>query len=241
MKRRFDANELPVDGLLLVDKPAGCTSHDVVDRVRRHFHIRKVGHGGTLDPMATGLLVLLLGKGTRLFDQVTGDRKVYEGTIRFGITTDSHDRDGAVLREADPSGVTRAALEAEMAKWRGEVKQVPPMVSALKKGGKKLYELAREGKTVEREARAVTMYANDLLDFTPPTARIRLECSKGTYVRTLAHDLGEGLGCGAHLCELRRTASGPYAIAQAHTLDYILSWTPDEFLRHALPLPAPRA
>lgn len=238
MSRNASRHYLDFDGILLVDKPEGCTSHDVVDSVRRQFSIKKVGHGGTLDPMATGLLVLLLGKGTRLFDQVTGDRKVYEGTIRFGITTDSHDREGAVVAEADPSGVTEAALRAEMAKWTGEVLQVPPMVSALKQGGKKLYELARKGVTVDRPPRAVHMYVNELLSFTPPTAGIRLDCSKGTYVRTLAHDLGQGLGCGAHLCALRRTASGAYRVENAHPMSRIVDWTPDDLRAHALPLPA---
>jgi tRNA pseudouridine55 synthase len=239
MQPRIERVDLAVDGLLLVDKPEGCTSHDVVDAVRRHFQIKKVGHGGTLDPMATGLLVLLLGKATRLFDQVTGDRKVYEGVMKLGVTTDSHDRDGKVLCERDPSAVTEAALQAEMAKWRGEVKQVPPMVSALKKNGKKLYELARQGKTIEREPRAVTIHLLELLEFNPPLARIRMDCSKGTYVRTLAHDIGEGLGCGAHLIELRRTASGPLRIEDAHTLSTIVDWTPEQLVEKTMPIRQP--
>jgi tRNA pseudouridine55 synthase len=232
------AARLELDGLLLVDKPEGCTSHDVVAAVRRHHQLKKIGHGGTLDPMATGLLVLLIGRGTRLFDRVTGDRKVYEGEVRLGITTDSQDREGAVVAEADPAGVTEAAFRAELDKWRGEVRQIPPMVSALKRGGRKLYDLARQGITVEREPRVVTMHQLDLLAFTPPTARIRLECSKGTYVRTLAHDIGVGLGCGAHLCALRRTASGPFRVEDAHPVPTVADWSADELRAHLLPLPS---
>ena len=218
--RRDDANI--VNGILLVDKPAGMTSHDVVDRVRRRFNIKKVGHGGTLDPQATGLLVLLLGRGTKSSEAVMKGDKTYEGTMRLGVTTTSQDADGEVLEERDPSGVTRGALEAEIAKWDGEVEQTPPMVSAIKKGGVPLYKMARKGQEIEREARTVRVYDFELLDFAPPDVRFRVSCGKGTYIRTLAHDIGEGLGCGAHLAALRRTRSGEYFVEHAIALDALL-------------------
>jgi tRNA pseudouridine55 synthase len=238
MNPRPERVYLPLDGLLLVDKPAGRTSHDVVAAVRRRFSIKKVGHGGTLDPLATGLLVLLLGRGTRLFDRVCGAGKTYEGTLHLGVVTDTQDREGQVLAEADPSGVTEAALRDALVPWRGDVRQTPPMVSALKRGGQKLCDLARAGKTVALEPRPVTIHALELLEFTPPTARLRVQCGKGVYVRTLAHDIGQALGCGGHLAALRRTVSGPWRVEDAHPLDTILQWTPEELAAHALPLPA---
>jgi tRNA pseudouridine55 synthase len=213
----------PADGLLLVDKPAGWTSHDVVAKVRNHFRLRKVGHGGTLDPMATGLLVLLLGRGTKLSQFVMGSDKVYEGRLRLGVATDTEDCDGQVLEERDPSGVTREALEAAMKRREGDQMQTPPMVSAVKKDGVPLYRLARRGESVEREARLIHVYRFSLLDFEPPRARFRLACTKGTYVRTLVADVGRELGCGAFLEELRRTSAGPLNLADALPLDALLA------------------
>ncbi len=224
------------DGLLLVDKPPGMTSHDVVDRIRRNFRLRKVGHGGTLDPMATGLLVILLGRGTKLSNQIMGSDKTYEGTLRLGISTDSQDCDGQVVAERDPTAVTREALEAAMRKRVGDQMQTPPMVSAVKKDGVPLYKLARQGQTVEREARLIHVYEYRLLEFTPPTATFRLRCTKGTYVRTLVADIGEELGCGAHLSALRRTVSGPLKIEDATPLDRILAAPPAEVGGFVLPM-----
>ena len=230
------ARELdPWDGILLVDKPTGLTSHDVVHHIRKTFRIKKVGHGGTLDPMATGLLVILLGRGTRLSNAVMGADKTYEGVMHFGITTNSEDVDGAVTGTADASGVTREALEAEMKKWLGDVQQTPPMVSAIKKDGVPLYKLARKGQEIEREPRWLHIFEFTLLDFAPPKARFRLRCSKGTYVRTLCADIGRALGCGAHLAELRRTQSGNFIIANALTLDAVLALKPDDVLPHIIP------
>ncbi len=212
----------PYDGLLLVDKPAGLTSHDVVDRIRRHFRLRKVGHGGSLDPLATGLLIILLGRGTRLSDLLTGSDKTYEGVMRLGVSTDSHDADGAVVAERDPAGVTQEALEDQMRRHTGDLLQTPPMVSAVKKDGVPLYKLARRGQEVERQPRLIHVYRFSLLAFKPPRARFRLQCTKGTYVRSLCHEIGEALGCGAHLESLRRTRSGAYDVANATPLDDLL-------------------
>jgi len=224
------------DGLLLVDKPSGPTSHDVVDRIRRHFRLDKVGHGGTLDPMATGLLVILLGRGTKLSNFIMGSDKVYEGTMRLGATTDTDDLDGKLLVESDASGVTRGALEAEMKKWVGDIMQTPPMVSAIKKDGVPLYKLARKGQTVEREARLIHIYEFALLDFTLPSVRFRLACTKGTYVRTVCADVGRALGCGAFLEQLRRTRSGSFDVADALTMPRILEMPLEKLVEHVIPV-----
>lgn len=220
MNNRPDTGGL--DGLLLVDKPAGITSHDVVHIIRRHFGIKKVGHGGTLDPAATGLLLILLGRGTRLSSQVMSSNKTYEGIMRLGITTDSQDMDGEVTREADCSAITAEQIAAEMQKLTGDIMQTPPMVSAIKKNGVPLYKLARKGVTVEREPRLIHVFNFSLLDFSPPRAQFRIKCTKGTYVRTLCHDIGEALGCGACLEALRRTQSGSYRVERARTLDDLM-------------------
>lgn len=226
----------PVDGILLVDKPAGPTSHDVVHQIRRHFNLKKVGHGGTLDPAATGLLVLLLGRGTRVSNRFMSSDKTYEGTIRLGITTDSQDAQGKVLREADPSGITREQLEAAMAKFKGDMYQTPPMVSAIKIEGVPLYKKALRGEEVERQPRFIHIYSFRLLEFTPPSASFVLRCSKGTYVRTICHDVGEALGVGAHLSQLRRTESAGYNVSQAIPYETLLSMSQLELLDVALPL-----
>lgn len=225
----------PFDGLLLVDKPAGKTSHDIVHLVRRRFGIKKVGHGGTLDPAATGLLLILLGRGTKLSAQVMSSDKTYEGTMLLGVTTDSQDRDGAVVREADCSGITAAQISAEMEKHTGDIMQTPPMVSAVKKDGVPLYKLARKGVTVEREARLIHVYNFKLLGYEPPRARFRIKCTKGTYVRTLCHDIGEALGCGACLESLRRTQSGSYSADRAVKLDDLMKMSRAELQPLVIP------
>ena len=213
----------PFDGILLVDKPSGPTSHDIVAKIRSRFRFNKVGHGGTLDPQATGLLVILLGKGTKLSNRFAGSDKIYEGTIKLGVSTDSQDAQGAILREADASGVTRELLEAEVAKLTGDIMQTPPMVSAVKVGGVPLYKLARKGETVEREPRLIHVYEFKLLTFTPPQATFFLRCSKGTYVRTICADIGDRLGCGAHLEQLRRTRCGDFSIEDSIPFDAIMN------------------
>lgn len=224
-----------VDGLLLVDKPSGPTSHDVVAKLRRHLRFKKIGHGGTLDPMATGLLILLLGRGTKLSNYVMGSDKTYQGTMHLGITTDSQDADGEVTGGQDASAITEEAVRAEMAKLTGDLMQTPPMVSAIKKDGVPLYKLARKGQTVERDPRLIHIYAFKLLAFTPPTVRFRVSCTKGTYVRTLAHDMGQALGCGAHLCDLRRTQSGAFSVADATPLDELLELPVGDVVARVVP------
>ena len=226
----------PFDGILLVDKPAGPTSHDLVYKIRRHFNLKKVGHGGTLDPAATGLLVILLGRGTRVSNRFMSSDKTYEGTITLGVTTDSQDAEGQILKETDPSGITREQLEAAISKFKGDMFQTPPMVSAIKMAGVPLYKLARQGEEVERKPRFIHLYEFKLLDYTPPHGTFVLRCSKGTYVRTLCYDIGEALGVGAHLSQLRRTESAGYSVNQAITLDKLLSLQQVDLLNVVLPL-----
>ena len=211
------------DGLLLVDKPAGMTSHDVVARIRRTYRIKKVGHGGTLAPNATGLLVILLGKGTSLSNEVMGGDKRYQGEMLLGTETDSQDIDGQVVATLPFDLVTAEQLQARMNEFVGDSYQTPPMVSAIKKDGVPLYTLARKGQPVEREPRLIHVYRFNLLDFKPPLASFDVVCGKGTYVRPLCHDIGRKLGCGACLNALRRTASGTLDVADALPLDQILT------------------
>ena len=212
----------PFDGVLLVDKPAELTSHDVVDYIRRQFGFKKVGHCGTLDPAATGLLLIVLERATKLQDHLMSDDKTYEGTMTLGVTTDSQDADGAIIAEKPVPPLTAAEIEAVFAKFRGDIKQLPPMVSAVKHQGTPLYKLARKGKTVEREPRNVHIYDLKVLGIDLPKVQLRCTCTKGTYVRTLCHDMGEVIGCGAHLSELRRTRSGKFDVKDAHSLKALM-------------------
>ena len=225
----------PLDGVLYVDKPSGPTSHDVVDRIRRHFGIEKVGHGGTLDPMATGLMILLLGRGTKLSMELMGHDKEYEGTMRLGVSTDSHDADGQVVREADWSGVTAEQVREAMATLTGDLMQTPPMVSAIKKDGVPLYKLARRGEDVERKARLIHIYEFKVLSIDLPDVKFVVRCTKGTYVRKLCADVGDAVGCGAHLTALRRTAIGKVRIGEALTMPFILELNRDELKQHVIP------
>ncbi len=236
--RRKQHRTDPFDGILLVDKPAGFTSHDVVAKLRSHFRLRKVGHGGTLDPMATGLLVILLGRGTKLSQRIMGTDKEYAGIMRLGIATDTQDADGTILGEQDASHITREQVQTEMETRRGDQMQTPPMVSAIKKNGVPLYKLAREGHEVEREARLIHIYRFDLLDFQTPDARFYLKCTKGTYVRTLCADIGEALGCGAHLAELRRTAIGNMHVDHAQPLDKLIAEPIEQLGERIVPIHA---
>ena len=224
-----------LDGAILVDKPAGPTSHDVVDAIRRKFQIKKVGHCGTLDPNATGLLIIVLGRGTKLSERLMGDDKVYEGTIKFGETTDSYDCDGAILETKSVPPLTLEKLNEEAAKFIGDQMQMPPMVSAIKKNGVPLYKLARQGIEVEREARLIHIYNCRFTSYAEPLGQFRVACTKGTYIRSIAHDLGQKLGCGAHLTTLRRSASGKFDVADALPLDAILKLTTAELERRVMP------
>lgn len=226
----------PFDGVLLIDKPIGPTSHDIVDRIRRIFRIRKVGHGGTLDPMASGLMILLLGRATKLSDRFLGSDKIYQGTMHFGIATDSQDAMGEVIREADASALTEEQIRAQMQTLIGDSMQMPPMTSALKINGVPLYKLARKGETVERKLRLIHVFRFDLLAFNPPCADFEVKCTKGTYVRTLAADVGEALGCGAHLSRLRRTQCGSLSIDKTLPLADALAMTPQELATHVIPM-----
>lgn len=206
------------DGVLLVDKPRGCTSHDVVDSVRRLFGTRKVGHAGTLDPMATGLLILLVGRATKASDLLMAQDKEYLGEATLGVVTDTQDAEGQAVESAAVPSLTEERVREAMGAMVGDQSQVPPMHSAKKVGGKKLYDLARKGVEVTREPRPITVSAFELLSWESPRIGFRVRCSKGTYVRTLAHDLGRRLGPGAHLSMLRRTKSGRIDVADAATL-----------------------
>jgi len=224
-----------LDGALLVDKPPGPTSHDVVDAIRRRFAVKKVGHCGTLDPAATGLLIIVLGRATKLSDRLMGDDKVYEGDIKFGEATDSYDADGEITDSLPVPPLTLDQLNEEAATFIGDQLQVPPMVSAIKKNGVPLYKLARKGIEVEREPRLVHIYNYRFTDYTEPVARFRVACTKGTYIRSLAHDLGRKIGCGAHLVSLRRSVSGKFDVADATSLAEILQLTPTQLEAKIIP------
>ena len=211
--------ENEVNGALLIDKPAGPTSHDIVDIIRGQFGLQKVGHCGTLDPAATGLLIMLLGRATKLSMKLTADHKVYEGSIEFGKTTDSYDAQGDITATADVPTLDCEALNAAAQSFQGDIQQKPPMVSAVKKDGVPLYKLARKGKTIEREAKPVHIFLFEFNQYTASVGTFRVHCSKGTYVRSLAHELGEQLGCGAHLRTLHRTGSGKFDVADAIRLE----------------------
>lgn len=227
-----------MNGLLIIDKPAGMTSHDVVYRVRKRARIERVGHTGTLDPFATGVLPLCLGKATRLASLLTLEDKVYQATLTLGKTTDTLDRDGTVLQErpVDPT-LDEARVEAALSAFRGEIRQAPPMYSAVKVGGKRLYEYARAGEEVARAERPVTIHRLELLSLNLPEVRFEVFCSKGTYVRVLAAELGEALGCGGHLTALRRTFTGQFGLERAISLDALESLVAaGELAQHVLPM-----
>ncbi|MGB9776288.1 MAG: tRNA pseudouridine(55) synthase TruB [Anaerolineae bacterium] len=207
-----------MDGILNLNKPRGLTSHDVVERVRAVARQREVGHAGTLDPMATGVLLLCLGRATRLAEYLMDSPKLYRARVRLGVITDTDDAEGIVIAER-PVEVDRMAVETALERFRGPILQIPPMYSALKRDGQPLYRLARRGQTVEREPRPVEIYRLDLTDWEPPELTLEVLCSPGTYIRALARDLGEALGCGAHLTGLIRLASGDFRLEDAAELD----------------------
>lgn len=225
----------PLDGAILIDKPSGPTSHDVVDAIRRRFGIKKVGHCGTLDPNATGLLIIVLGRGTKLSERLMGDDKVYEGTMKFGESTDSYDSDGELTGSLPVPPMTLDQLNEEAASFIGDQMQVPPMVSAIKKGGIPLYKLARKGVEVEREPRLIHIYNFRFTNYVEPIGEFKLACTKGTYVRSVAHDLGQKLGCGAHLATLRRSVSGKFDVGNAKPLDEVLKLSVAELEKQVIP------
>jgi tRNA pseudouridine55 synthase len=219
-RRRRRAAERPGPaGFLLVDKPQGWTSHDVVDAARRWFGTQRVGHLGTLDPLATGVLPLAIRAATKLAPYLVEEGKSYVGCIQLGIETDTLDAEGAVLRRYEGAYPEESDVQAALAEFVGEIEQIPPMFSAVKQSGVPLHRLAREGKDVARAPKKVRIDCIELLAYRAPLIEVRVDCSPGTYVRTLADDLGKRLGCGAHLCNLRRTRSGPFELSEARTLE----------------------
>lgn len=223
MDRFGEENELQFEGILPIWKPAGLTSHDVVARVRRMLGMRRVGHTGTLDPMVTGVLPIAVGRATRVVEYIQDLPKSYEAILQFGIATDTEDLTGKVIEEAEEINLNQRQVEEALSKFRGEISQTPPMYSSVKKDGKRLYELARQGITVERKARRVEIYKLDLLDYKEhpkkPEARLSVTCSKGTYIRTLCKDIGAALGVPSVMAELIRTASGPFTLKDCMTLE----------------------
>ena len=220
-----------MDGIVIVDKPQGWTSQDVTARLRRVFGTRRIGHGGTLDPMATGVLPVFVGRATRAVEFFEHAEKTYETVLRLGITTDTEDMTGTVLTEENVS-FTEEQLQETLAAFRGEILQVPPMYSALKVNGQKLCDLARKGKTVERQPRPITIHELSLVERGENTLRLRVRCSKGTYIRTLCKDIGEKLGCGGCMESLRRVAAGEYTIDEAVPLQTLLGTEePEKYLR----------
>jgi tRNA pseudouridine55 synthase len=207
------------DGILNINKPSGMTSHDVVDRIRRAAGIRRVGHAGTLDPAASGVLLVCLGQATRVSEYLMDGRKGYDAQMRLGVTTDTGDAEGRVLRSLPGIRTPREQVEMVLASFEGRVEQVPPMYSALKHKGRPLYELARQGIEIERAPREVEIYNLAIVEWTPPSFRVLVECSRGTYVRALAMDIGEALGTGAHLERLVRVACGSYSLDNAVSLE----------------------
>jgi tRNA pseudouridine55 synthase len=226
----------PIEGILLVNKPSGPTSHDIVDAIRKRFKIEKVGHGGTLDPMAKGLLVIMLGRATKLANRIMAGDKIYEGIMRLGIATDTHDADGKILYQKDCSFVTDQMILNEFKKFTGDILQTPPMISAAKKNGVPLYKLARKGKEVERGQKLVHIYKFVKTSFNMPDVSFTLHCSKGVYVRTLCNDIGENLGCGAHLAALCRLGAGGFSLKDAIFFDDLLKINRDELANLIIPI-----
>ena len=225
-----------MEGVLLVDKPRGLTSHDVVYHLRRKLQMKKIGHAGTLDPMATGVLVMLIGKATRISQYLMSVDKVYEGEATLGVVTDSQDAEGEVRETRPVPELAETRVREVMQGFLGDQYQTPPMHSAIKIGGVPLYKLARKGEEVEREPRFIRVVTFELTSFAPPKLTFTLHCTKGTYVRTIVHDLGQKLGCGAHLSALRRTGSGKFNLSQGVTLDQIEALSLVEIEKRLIPV-----
>ncbi len=203
------------DGIILVDKPSGITSHDVVDIVRRKLKCRRVGHAGTLDPLAKGLLVILVGSYTKMFDKFVNFNKEYEGTLKLGEITSTGDSEGKIIQKCEPKGISDQQAKEAFESFQGQIEQVPPMVSALRKGGKRLYSLARKGLVVKRKPRKIIIYSCKLQNIHFPYLDFYVHCSKGTYIRKLSEDIGAKLGCGAHVTKIVRQKVGPFSIERA--------------------------
>ncbi len=229
-------NQDAPEGILLVDKPQGITSHDVVSKMRRVYHMKKVGHAGTLDPMATGLLLILIGKATKVSQYLMSLGKEYTGNVRLGQITDSQDADGEMVEERPVPELTEDRVKAEMKTFLGDQYQTPPMFSAKKINGQKLYKLARQGKTVEREPRVIHISRFELTNFSLPEVSFLVGTSKGAYVRTIAHDLGEKLGCGGHLNVLRRTAVGDFRVEKSATIEELEAMSPSALRKQLIPV-----
>lgn len=224
-----------LDGAILIDKPAGPTSHDVVDAIRRQFGIKKVGHCGTLDPNATGLLIIVLGRGTKLSEKLMSDDKVYQGSIKFGETTSSYDADGDLVGSMPVPPLELDELNRAAAEFVGDQMQMPPMVSAVKQGGVPLYKLARKGLEVPREPRLIHIYRFRFHSYHEPVGGFEIACTKGTYVRSVAHELGQKIGCGAHLENLRRVRSGKFDVANATEFEELLKMSDPELEQRVIP------
>lgn len=227
----------PFDGVLLIDKGSGMTSHDVVALVRHRLETQKVGHCGTLDPFATGLLLIVVGRGTKIQDLLMSEDKEYVGTMKLGEVTDTQDCDGTVIEMHEVGALDRSAIDAAFAKFHGDFYQTPPMVSAIKKEGVPLYKLAREGKVVAREPRFVHVYAHEVRDVRKDEVDFRVICSKGFYVRTYAHEIGHELGCGAHLSALRRTKSGRLCVEGAVSIEALKTDSKENIAKRIISLP----
>lgn len=228
-------------GIILVDKPQGMTSNQVLGRIKRLYGQKKAGHTGTLDPMATGLLIICLGQATKVSAHLLDADKAYEARVHLGVVTDTEDAEGQVVARYPVHGLTPAKVLEVLNEFRGDIQQIPPMYSALKHEGKRLYELARQGEIIDRPARAITIHALTASDFAldddkAPGFSLDVQCSKGTYIRSLVRDIGQALGCGAHLSALRRTGSSPYTLSQAHTLLALEAMAEDERLSAMLPI-----
>ena len=224
------------DGILLIDKPYGCSSFDVIRRLKYHFGIKKIGHAGTLDPLATGLIIVVLGKATKLSQNLMCGVKEYTGIIELGVKTSTYDKEGEVIETHPVEGVDKAMIEKSMQTFLGDQYQQPPMFSAKKRDGVPLYKLARKGHDVEREPNFITIFKFDAVAYEVPNVHFYVRCSKGTYIRSLAYDLGEKLGCGGHLAGLRRIKSGSFSIEEAVPLEDLLKAESAEVLKqHIIP------
>ncbi len=223
-----------MDGILLVDKPKGMTSHDVIDFVRRNFGIAKAGHAGTLDPSATGLLVVLIGKATKFSSRFLGEDKEYEAVMTLGRKTHTGDADGRIMQERPVSGISEESIRSVFAGFEGEIDQVPPMVSALHHKGRRLYELARKGTEVPREPRRINIMELRIDSIELPDIRFTVRCSKGTYIRKLCDDIGEALGCGAHLSGLRRLKAGDFTVNDSADMETLKSFSAEDLERRLL-------
>ena len=227
---------LTYDGILLIDKPAGPTSHDIVDIIRNSYRIKKVGHCGTLDPAATGLLIIVLGKATKLSEKLMSDDKVYVGSMKLGETTNTFDAEGQVESTQPVPDLSIETLQKEANKFLGDQMQIPPMVSAIKINGTPLYKLARKGQTIDRKERFIHLYKFLISEYKTPVAWFKVACTKGTYIRTLAHDFGQKIGCGGHLSGLRRTISGTFKVSNATSLEELTTLSALDLNKRIIPM-----